>query len=179
MMKRRLFISLGLAACLAGAPAMASSVQDEVVEQLSDQGFSHIRVSRTLLGRVRIIATSPTHEREIILNGRTGEILRDYWTAVGATSGAAAQIPDPSGSARSSGSGGADDDGGDDDDDDDSGDGGNDDDRSDDDSNDDDDDHDHDDDNDDDDSEGGDSEDSDDGGESDESDESDDDDDGF
>ena len=36
-------------------------------------------VSRTWLGRIRIEAESGTHEREIVFNQRTGEILRDFW----------------------------------------------------------------------------------------------------
>ena len=82
-MKRPLLIT-----CLAVFAALASPVaaedagqrvQDAMVAQLSSQGFSHIRISNTILGRVRIFATKPGMTREIIINPRTGEILRDYW----------------------------------------------------------------------------------------------------
>ena len=52
---------------------------DAITHQLRDQGFSRIEVSRTLLGRTRIVAHSGDGEREIILNPNTGEILRDLW----------------------------------------------------------------------------------------------------
>ena len=59
--------------------ATAQSVQDQIVSQLTAQGFTRIEVSRTLLGRVKIEARSATLERELVFNPVTGEILRDYW----------------------------------------------------------------------------------------------------
>ena len=59
--------------------AAAQSVQDQIVSQLTAQGFTRIEVSRTLLGRVKIEARSPSLERELVFNPVTGEILRDYW----------------------------------------------------------------------------------------------------
>lgn len=84
MMKRRKFLSQILAATaaaslLAASPAIAASVEDQVISQLREQGFESIRMSRTWLGRVRIKARGRGYEREIIINPRTGEILRDYW----------------------------------------------------------------------------------------------------
>jgi len=58
---------------------MAQGAQDRVVEQLKDQGYARIQITRTLLGRTRIVATGNAARREIILNTNTGEILRDYW----------------------------------------------------------------------------------------------------
>ena len=54
---------------------------DDVVVQLEDQGFGLIEVTRTLLGRTRIVASNGNGNgtRELILNARTGEILRDVW----------------------------------------------------------------------------------------------------
>lgn len=46
-----------------------------------------ISVSSTLLGRARIVATSQDGYREIIVNPRTGEILRDVWLSLEGTSG--------------------------------------------------------------------------------------------
>ena len=71
---------LALAAGLAvtAAPALAQSLADQVVAQLRRQGYAQISVSRTFLGRIRIEAANVRHSREIILNPRTGEYLRDY-----------------------------------------------------------------------------------------------------
>ena len=84
MMKRRKFLSQILAATaaaslMAASPAIAASVEDQVISQLREQGFESIRMSRTWLGRLRIKARGRGYEREIIINPRTGEILRDYW----------------------------------------------------------------------------------------------------
>lgn len=74
--------SFGLFAGLAGPVAAQDAgqkLQDALIGQLTQQGFTRVRVSNTMLGRVRIYATSPGKSREIIFNPRTGEILRDYW----------------------------------------------------------------------------------------------------
>lgn len=65
----------------------AEDLADEVVRALQRQGYSRIRVGRTFLGRTRITASSPKRKREIILNPRTGEILRDYWEDADGASG--------------------------------------------------------------------------------------------
>jgi hypothetical protein len=59
--------------------SLADTIQDSIVAQLTQQGFHRIEVSRTLLGRIRILAFSDALEREIVFNPATGEILRDYW----------------------------------------------------------------------------------------------------
>ncbi|WP_444452143.1 hypothetical protein ACTTAI_13975 [Rhodobacter capsulatus] len=61
-------------------PAFAVEA-DDIVAQLRAQGFSQINVSRTFLGRVKIEAQAPNLHREIVLNPKTGEILRDYTDA--------------------------------------------------------------------------------------------------
>lgn len=66
---------------LAGLSATASAAQDNlnsVIRQLRAQGYSKVEVERTWLGRYRIEARGPAGEREIVLNERTGEVLRDY-----------------------------------------------------------------------------------------------------
>ncbi len=87
-MKRRLFLSLGLAAVFSGRAAFARSFAESVVAQLKKQGYRHVRVERTLLGRTRILAERNGGQREIILNPRTGEILRDLWITVSGTNSA-------------------------------------------------------------------------------------------
>ena len=59
--------------------AFAQSYADQIVQQLSAQGFSDITVEITLLGRIRIKGHNGQGLREIIMNPHTGEILRDMW----------------------------------------------------------------------------------------------------
>jgi len=80
-MKRRDFIGMALVALVSGSPAQADDFSDAVVDQLRGQGFKRIEIRRTFLGRVRILAEGHKGRREIILNPRTGEILRDLWSA--------------------------------------------------------------------------------------------------
>lgn len=68
---------------LTGSAAFAASFADDVVSQLAAQGFYNITVETTWLGRVRIVADRGDGKREIILNPRTGEILRDSWQSAG------------------------------------------------------------------------------------------------
>lgn len=71
-----LTFSLG---CFLAMPAAAAPTIEEIIAQLEAQGYTDVSVSRTWLGRIRIEAESGTHEREIVFNQRTGEILRDFW----------------------------------------------------------------------------------------------------
>ncbi len=66
-----------LGAVFTASAAVADSFQSSVVAQLRGQGYREINVETTLLGRVRIVAARSGASREIILNPRTGEILRD------------------------------------------------------------------------------------------------------
>ena len=54
MTRRPFLMSLCLALCL-GSAAMAQSFADDVVRQLSGQGYAEISVETTFLGRVRIL----------------------------------------------------------------------------------------------------------------------------
>lgn len=76
-MNRRMF-SIGLICAALASPAWGAGLADGIVSQLRAQGFTSVDVSTTLLGRVRILAESVSSRREIVLNPRTGEILRDY-----------------------------------------------------------------------------------------------------
>lgn len=94
---------------LTATPVTAQTMQDALVAQLSEQGFTRIKIARTFLGRVRILATSADYSREIIFNPRTGEILRDYWDDLDdGEGGFQGRIAVP-GSGSSSGLGGDDD----------------------------------------------------------------------
>jgi hypothetical protein len=115
-MQRRVFVGGLIAGFGLTGPALADDVVDGIIRQLKKQGFGSVAQERTLLGRVRITAARKDGTREIILNPRTGEILRDLWTPVDGTAGTAQIISDPSdgGGSGHDGSGHDDDDGGED-----------------------------------------------------------------
>ena len=70
-------LAAGLA--LAASVVAAQSPADAVVQQLRAQGYVEFEVSRTLLGRIRVVALAPDGtQREIVYIPATGEILRDY-----------------------------------------------------------------------------------------------------
>ncbi len=74
------YISMVMTFWLLTAPmAFAQSYADQIVQQMSAQGFSDITVEITLLGRIRIKGHNGQGLREIIMNPNTGEILRDMW----------------------------------------------------------------------------------------------------
>ena len=79
MMNRRYFMVMFGAAVGAASMSFAETFADQVVRQLVAQGFANIEVEATLLGRLRIKGRNATGLREIILNPKTGEILRDVW----------------------------------------------------------------------------------------------------
>lgn len=81
-MKRRTSILKALAivaATTAPFAVAAQSVEQSILAQLTNQGFGNFQISRTLLGRIRIVSQNGTLTREIVFNPTTGEILRDYW----------------------------------------------------------------------------------------------------
>ncbi|MFN3280518.1 MAG: hypothetical protein ACK40I_02450 [Tabrizicola sp.] len=120
-MRRRAFLA-GIAAGVAlGAPASAEDVTASIVRQLRRLGFRSIVQERTLLGRIRIVASRRDGVREIIVNPKTGEILRDLWTPKDKSKGSITIIDDrdDGGSGGRGGRGDDDDDHDDDDHDDD------------------------------------------------------------
>lgn len=80
---RRILIHLAIALALLGPPAHATTTEASIVAELREQGFTRVEIRRTLLGRTRIVAESPTYEREIVINPASGVILRDYWKVRG------------------------------------------------------------------------------------------------
>lgn len=72
---------LGMATGASAQNARWDTMQAQVVEQLKSQGYADIEVSRTWLGRMYIEAKNGSHERQIVINPLTGELLRDYWRA--------------------------------------------------------------------------------------------------
>lgn len=87
-MTGRGLLALAVLMALTAAPSLALDVAQRIVAELKAQGYSAIEVSRTLLGRTRITAGSPDFEREIVIDPRTGEILRDYWQPLTLNAGA-------------------------------------------------------------------------------------------
>ncbi len=83
-------------------PAFARDFASEVEARLATEGYEIESVARTLLGRVRILARSTDGEREIILNPRTGEILRDVWLSRG-NSGQSTLLDDDGNSGKGGG----------------------------------------------------------------------------
>lgn len=121
-MKRRDFLSGLVASAALTGPALAQDYVDSVIAQLSGMGFRSIRQERTLLGRVRILATRNDGRREIIINPNNGEILRDLWIPLDEGSRSLAIINDKPD--RGGGGSGSDDDDDESDDEDNSGSGG-------------------------------------------------------
>lgn len=78
--RRRMADFLFVSVLLLMLPGMAAAdrLTDRITDQLRRQGYGEIVVTRTLLGRHRIVASTSKVEREIIVNPGTGEILRDY-----------------------------------------------------------------------------------------------------
>ena len=72
-----------MAACLSAQMALGQtqpvSALEKTIGLIISQGFEIKEMKRTWLGRIRIEASNDNHEREIVINRVTGEILRDYW----------------------------------------------------------------------------------------------------
>lgn len=82
-MTRRMFKVSALALALAIGPALAAAdthrlTPEMVNDALVQQGYEVQSTTRTLLGRVRIVASQGLVWREVILDLSTGQILRDY-----------------------------------------------------------------------------------------------------
>lgn len=108
---------------LAGGMARAApDYAGRVVRQLADQGYRQIEVRRSLLGKVIVTGSRPGQQREIVIDPRNGELLRDLVRQGAGAPVAAGTVSDSSGhQGRGRGRGGSndadDDDNSDDDDD--------------------------------------------------------------
>ena len=74
MSHKTILISASFA--LMASTALAQNTKEDIIEQLTQQGFKRIEISRTLFGNTRFEATGPGIEREIVL-GRDGTVMRD------------------------------------------------------------------------------------------------------
>lgn len=77
-MLHRLILIIFLAFSAAPAAADADALRNHYVNELQEDGYEEIRITRTLLGRMRFVALSPRYRREIVINPLTGVVLRDY-----------------------------------------------------------------------------------------------------
>ncbi|NNL18675.1 MAG: hypothetical protein HKP37_08055 [Boseongicola sp.] len=77
-MLHRLILIFFLALSAAQAAADTDTLRDHYVNELQEDGYEEIRITRTLLGRMRFVALSPRYRREIVINPLTGVVLRDY-----------------------------------------------------------------------------------------------------
>lgn len=87
-MKRRDFLGGICGVVMTPAVAWARDYSDGIVRELKRNGYRIDSVARTLLGRVKIVASNRRGVREIIVNPATGEILRDLWVSGGFDPGA-------------------------------------------------------------------------------------------
>ena len=107
MNRRKMIVATGSALMVAASvgAGLAATFADDVVSQLSKQGFINILSETTWLGRVRITANRNGGLREIVLNPRTGEILRDIWSPDGNQTGQVPIVDDVSGASGGGGTG--------------------------------------------------------------------------
>jgi hypothetical protein len=89
--RRALIFGIAVSAALA-SPALANDYASRVEARLKKAGYTIESAERTLLGRVRIVALRGSGRREIILNPRTGEILRDLWIVTEDSDGGASPL---------------------------------------------------------------------------------------
>ncbi|TFL18738.1 hypothetical protein [Jannaschia formosa] len=121
-------LAASVLALLLCAPVGAQAdVTQDIVRRLQAEGFERIEISRTFLGRTRIVASGPPGQREVVVNPRSGEVLRDYFEDDDDDDRRRGRSGDEDGGGSSGPGGGSDDDSDDDDDDDDDDDGGDDD----------------------------------------------------
>ena len=78
MIRRRALLAAAAFVLASGTLARADEVGG-IVKWLHGLGFDDVTTSRSLLGRVQIRATGAMGTRELVVNPRTGEILRDVW----------------------------------------------------------------------------------------------------
>jgi len=87
-----------------GAPLSAQTSVEDLIHTLGQQGYNKVKISRTLLGRHRLLATDGAKAREVILT-RDGEILRDASYPLASSKREAAMIGEGSGTDNAGDSG--------------------------------------------------------------------------
>ena len=82
MMPASKLCSFLFACILLPQAAFANPHVDAVVAELQHHGYERIEISRTLLGRYRVVGTTENAGREIVVYGGTGTVVRDYRFAI-------------------------------------------------------------------------------------------------
>ncbi|CAN0605334.1 unnamed protein product, partial [Ectocarpus sp. 12 AP-2014] len=77
-MLRLIVLLMALMFAAPAARADAETVRDRIVSVLREDGYGEIRISRTLLGRMRFVGLRMDARREIVVNPNSGVVLRDY-----------------------------------------------------------------------------------------------------
>lgn len=85
MIKRLIICIFLITGGAVSAPVMADTISETAVTQLRAKGYSNITVRRTLLGRIRITATTKDTLREVVIHPLTGQVLRDNLTTKNGT----------------------------------------------------------------------------------------------
>lgn len=98
---------IGLLFAFLPVSVSAQSVQDQIIAHLVAQGYSDFEVSYTLLRRLRIVARSPSGDRELVIDPATGVILRDTLLRTRTGSGSLRGSDSSSASGGSESSGGS------------------------------------------------------------------------
>lgn len=107
MMNRRVFLLTSAGSLLCARSAFAAvEPEDQVARSLKNDGFRIVSQKRTLLGRVRFVATRGPTEREVVLDPSSGEILRDYSRTAEGDGGATDAASSSGSSSGTSSSGG-------------------------------------------------------------------------
>lgn len=78
----------------------AEDLRAQIAEQLRSQGYANVEITKTWLGRLRFEAFKDDTQREIIVNPRTGEILRDFQSTANGAMKPGVQILDRPSPAR-------------------------------------------------------------------------------
>ena len=88
------FVPLALGALVCSASASLAETQDEVVAQMKAEGYNSIDVSTTWLRRVRIVGEGAPGSREVVIDPRNGEVLRDFSSSTPPDWNAPAPVPE-------------------------------------------------------------------------------------
>ncbi|TKZ15420.1 hypothetical protein FAP39_17325, partial [Shimia litoralis] len=74
MLKKTLL--MGTSFVLMASTALAQTSKEDIVDMLSEQGFTKIEISKTLFGNTKFEAKGTGIEREIVLD-KNGTVMRD------------------------------------------------------------------------------------------------------
>jgi len=83
--RKSLFISwLVINASLAIAEGSNQQAMERVIyHAMARDGFTQVELSYTWLGRLQVVASNHSRQRELVIDPDTGEVLRDFYTLVG------------------------------------------------------------------------------------------------